>query len=81
MKGLFTLSISKQDMANQKNQLLRSSVEKVMIIFYQYNMKFDLHYLNRAMNIIYLTPYLFQFDDVQCFSIFIANTNKHTCTC
>ena len=77
MEGPFTLSISKQDMTNRENQLLRCSVEKVIIIFYQYIMR--LQYLR--IDAIYLTPYLCQFDDVQCFSIFIANTNKHTCTC
>ena len=84
MEGPFTLLISKQDMTNRENQLLRCSVEKVIIIFYQYIMRLQ-YSISRTLPLridaIYLTPYLCQFDDVQCFSIFIANTNKHTCTC
>ena len=85
MKWPFTPSISKQDMANRKNALLRCSIEKVIIIFCQHILKCELYYLNRILplriDVTYLTPCSYQFDDVQCFSIFIANTNKHTCTC
>ena len=63
MKGPFTLSISKQDMANRKNPLFKCSVEKVITILYQYIMKLEYSMafeLNRTLlsriDIIYLTP-------------------------